>query len=146
MELKILSMEDEKAIMQVVQDAFAAPPWNDDWKDVSVFHQYITDLVANPNSLALGLYDDETLIGVCLGYIKHWFDGNEYCIEDLCVHSSQQGKGIGSMWIKMVQDYAKAQQFKGLSLRTRRDAPAYYFYQKNGLSESQTDVYFIAEF
>ena len=63
MELKLLSMADENEIMAIIEDAFAAPPWCDDWRDREVFHKYVTDIAGAPNSLTLGLYDGGELEG-----------------------------------------------------------------------------------
>lgn len=142
MELRTLHMEDAQSMMEVIREAFAAEPWNDRWEDEGVFWQYLTDLVGNANSLALGLYAGDVLAGLALGRLKHWFDGVEYCIDDLCVRSGRQGQGIGSAFLTLLQTYAKAQGYKSLSLRTNRNAPAYHFYQRNGFQERQDQVFF----
>ncbi len=39
---------------------------------------YIDDMIGQGYSLAYGLYDGDELIGMSLGYIKHWYTGTEY--------------------------------------------------------------------
>ena len=136
-------MKDEKEIMEIIQDAFAVSPWNDNWDDEDTFHLYILDVIGNANSLALGLYDENKLVGLALGRLKHWFDGIEYNIDDFCIRSSCQGKGAGSAFIRLLKEYSTERDFKEISLRTKRTASAYQFYQKNGFREIEEDVHFI---
>lgn len=142
MQIKTLTMENQAEIMEIIRDAFAVAPWNDKWDDEAVFRLYIQDIIGNANSLSLGLYDQDELIGVALGRLKHWYDGIEFCIDDFCIKTACQGKGAGSAFIKLIAQYARENHYKEISLRTKRTAAAYHFYKKNGFDESETNVYF----
>ncbi len=143
MEFKIIGMEHEEAIKAVIQDAFSVAPWNDVWDDAEVFHEYILDLVGNRNSLAFGAYDGDQLVGVALGRVKHWYDGNEYCIDDFGIATSSQGKGIGSALLNYIREYAVDHRYKSVTLWTERSAAAYDFYVKNGLTKATGRASFI---
>ncbi len=142
MQLKALSMQNEQEIMHAIQDAFAVAPWNDNWNDKTVFHLYLRDIIGNADSVALGLYDGDELIGVALGRLKHWFDGIELCLDDFGIKTAYQGKGAGSQFLQSIHAYAHARHYKSISLRTNRTAPAYQFYLKNGFVESEHQVFF----
>ena len=64
MEIRQLNMQNEKEIMEIIKDAFAVDPWYDNWDDEEIFHLYILDVIGNVNSLALGLYEGNELVGV----------------------------------------------------------------------------------
>ena len=130
-----LTMADEGEIFTVIRTAFAVPPWDDDWKDAASFHPYCLDILGNANSLGFGLWDGSRLAALALGRLKHWFNGVEYCIDDLCVHPAYQGQGVGSALLGRVCAYARAQGFREVALLTRRNAPAYGFYLKNGFED-----------
>lgn len=100
MMLKVLGMAHEQAVKGLIRDAFSAEPWCDRWEDEDVFHSYILDVMGNQNSLALGLFSEDVLIGISLGRLRHWYNGIEYCIDDLCIASEHQGQGFGSLWIQ----------------------------------------------
>lgn len=58
-------------------------------------------LIGNVNSLTLGFFDNDEMMALSMGYVKHWFRGTEYIIYELCVKTESQGKGIGSkIWKK----------------------------------------------
>lgn len=140
--LRNLTDRDLPAVKSLIRGAFAAEPWNDRWDDEDIFDQYIADLTQNANSVALGLFQADALVALALGRLKHWFNGTEFAIDDLCVSPACQGSGIGSELIRHLQAYARKNNIAKLSLKTSRDAPAYYFYRKNGFEEQTRDVFF----
>lgn len=142
MEFRKLDMSYEEEIKDVIKDAFSIEPWNDNWDDDDIFHEYLLDLAGNRNSLVFGLYDEGQLKGVCLGRLKHWFDGIEYCIDDFGIKTDCQGRGFGAKLFDHVYEYAKANDFKGVGLWTEKSAQAYYFYKKIGFVESEEWVCF----
>ena len=127
---------------KIIKDAFSVEPWNDNWTDENTFYMYIKDIMGNANSLSLGLYDDDILIGIALGRLKHWYDGIEFCIDDLCIKTSHQGKGAGTQFLKLIKQYSRGNHYKEISLRTDRTASAYHFYKTNGFNEALNQVYF----
>lgn len=143
MMLKVLGMAHEQAVKGLIRDAFSAEPWCDRWEDEDVFHSYILDVMGNQNSLALGLFSEDVLIGISLGRLRHWYNGIEYCIDDLCIASEHQGQGFGSLWIQLIRNYACQHGFRNISLQTKRNAPAYHFYQKTGFEEQEDRVCFL---
>lgn len=142
MTIKELSSLNIEEIKTVIKDTFSKEPWNDNWNDEEQFQLYILDLIDNNNSLSLGLYDSGVLIGVSLGRIKHWYTGTEYWIDDLAILPQAQGKGCGSKFIAMIENYIKEKSIVGIVLFTERDIPAYNFYVKNKFEEKTERVFF----
>lgn len=77
-----------------------------------------------------------------MGYVKHWFRGTEYIINELCVKTEAQGKGIGSDFLHQMEEYLLAQGIEATFLLTERTVPAYNFYKKNGYYEYPDTVAF----
>lgn len=140
MEIKELSINNIEEIKSLFYDIFTKDPWNDDWSDRTQLHEYITDLIGNRNSLSLGLYEGNDLIGLSLGSIMHWCTGTEYYIFEFCIKTEKQGKGAGTAFLKRVQDYAISKQITHIFLQTERTVPAYAFYKKNGFTELEDHV------
>ncbi len=141
--LKRLSIDNKEEIKAVFVDVFAKEPWCDDWSDKEQLDLYICDLVGQSYSLTYGLLDDAgELIGLSLGYIKHWYSGTEYIINELCIKSERQGVGAGTFFISEIEKAIKALGLKQIFLLTDSNVPAYEFYRKNGFTESETNVAF----
>lgn len=131
MNIKKLSIQDIEEIKHIICETFSKEPWNDDWHDEEQLYNYILDLIGNRNSLSLGLFDDhDKLVGVSLGRIKHWYTGNEYCIDDLAILPGEQGHGYGSKFIDLIEKYAVNQNITGIVLFTEQNIPAYRLYVK----------------
>lgn len=142
MQIKELSVADAESIKTVIFETFSKEPWNDDWSDEKQLNLYIMDLIGNANSLSLGLYENNELIGVSVGRIKHWYSGNEYWIDDLAILPQAQGRGYGSEFIDFIEKHIKEKGINGIVLFTERDIPAFNLYVKKGFAEKRERVFF----
>ena len=140
MVLTELSLNDKQIIKEMFFKVFAAPPWNDDWSDDAQLDAYITDLIGNPNSLVLGYFEGEVLTAVSMGWIKHWYKGTEYYIDEFCVLTEKQGTGIGTRFMEALEKYLLSKGIVHIFLQTGADMPAYSFYLKNGFTELKGHV------
>ena len=137
---KRIGINEIEIIKELFAGVFTIEPWNDDWSDEKQLHNYITDLIGNRNSLSIGLYDGDELIGLSLGSIIHWCTGTEYYVFEFCIKTSRQGKGIGTEFLNLVSDYAKTKGATHVFLQTERTVPAYDFYIKNGFTDLKDHV------
>lgn len=144
-ELKKLCIEDIEKIKSFFVSVFTKEPWNDDWSDEEQLHAYILDLIGNRNSLTLGLFEEDTMVGLAMGSIKHWYEGTEYFINELCIKQEEQGKGFGTQFLTQIEKYVKAEGIVNIFLLTEKNVPAYTFYQKNGFHELHNNVAFYKE-
>lgn len=122
--------------------AFRGEPWNDDWSDKNQLNEYMKEISGSYNSLHYGLLIDGKLCAFAIGMIRHWWKGTEYNIEEFCVSPDFQGQGIGSRFMKMIEEDIKKRGVLGIFLQTDSDKPAYKFYSKNGFVELNSHVSF----
>lgn len=146
MKLVELSINDKEEIKSLYRTVFTKEPWNDDWSDEKQLDLYITDLIGNRNSLTLGLVDENQYVGMTLGHIKHWYSGTEYYIEELFVSTELQGRGVGSCFIQLIEQYLAKRDIHHIFLQTEENMPAYSFYKKRGFNELHGHVSFSREF
>ncbi|MBR6008047.1 MAG: GNAT family N-acetyltransferase [Clostridia bacterium] len=142
MELRKLSICDKTIITELFRDVFTNEPWNDDWSDSKQLDAYITDLIGQGYSLTLGYFDGERLAALSMGYVKHWYKGTEYVIDEFCVDRQRQGRGIGTAFMKAIEAYLAENGIFGIFLQTENNVPAYGFYLHNGFSELTGHVSF----
>lgn len=144
----ILKRLDENASSQIKElfvNVFSNEPWNDDWSDENQLQRYIHDLIGQNNSLSFGLFSEDRLIGLSLGHIRHWYSGTEYFIDELCISTHMQGKGIGTIFVSEIEKACKEIEVKHLFLLTDNNAPAFSFYKKLGFDELETKVAFVKQ-
>lgn len=145
-ELVELSINDLEMIKALFKSVFTAEPWNDDWSDEVQLDNYLRDIMEVRTPLILGLYDNGEFIGVSIGNIKHWCRGTEYFIEELCIRTDLQGRGYGSLFFALIENYLKEQGLNQIFLHTDHNMPAYDFYRKRGFTEVTELVSFFKEF
>lgn len=140
---KRLDESEAEIIKELFVSVFAKEPWNDDWSDKNQLRLYIHDLIGQNNSLTFGLYEDTELIGISMGHIKHWYSGTEYCIDELCINTSKQGKGIGTLFVNEIERVCKELGMTHIFLLTENNVPAFEFYKKIGFYELKNNVAFV---
>lgn len=142
MEVKRLSQNDASQIASVLRDAFAGSPWHEDWSNVERLARYVDEGLDGANALAFGLFQDELLVAVAMGRVRHWHNRVEFILEDVCVRQAQQGRGFGSLLLTQIKEACRILAIDEIGLRTRCDADAYHFYKKQGFVVQEKDVYF----
>lgn len=100
------------------------------------------DLAGNANSLTLGYFMDGEMVGLSMGHIRHWYSGTEYYIDEFCICRNRQGHGIGTKFLKDVEQYISNMGMTHIFLQTERNVPAYDFYKKNDFYELTEHVSF----
>lgn len=135
MEIRKLESNHMDEIKTLFKNVFMNEPWNDDWSNEEQLNNYMLDLIGNRNSLSIGIYDKEELVGVSLGSIMHWCTGTEYYIYEFFITRDRQGKGVGTKFINDIIEYVKQKDVNHIFLQTERDLPAYTFYKKAGFKE-----------
>lgn len=140
-----LGLDDMESVKALFKSVFTAEPWNDDWSDDEQLTLYLGELCGQTNSLCFGLFEENELIGLSIGEVKHWYSGTEYKIEELCIRRDKQGKGAGSFFLGEIEKELKARNVKDIVLQTGNDVPAYEFYKKMGFTELENNVFFAKE-
>lgn len=145
MELRELSIHNIEEIKSFFVNVFSKEPWNDDWSNDNQLHSYIKDLIGNNNSLSLGLFENNTMVGLSMGHIRHWYSGTSYFIDEFCIKTELQGKGSGSKFLQEIEQFIKTKGIVQVFLQTERTMPAYQFYKKNGYTELRDHITFVKE-
>ncbi|MBP5604022.1 MAG: GNAT family N-acetyltransferase [Ruminiclostridium sp.] len=121
---------------------FGSKPWNEDWSDENKLSAYIVDIAGAENSLNFGLFANGRIIAAALGSVRHWWQGSDYILEELFVYPELQGSGVGTRFMKMIEDDLRKRSIAGIYLQTDNDKPAYSFYIKNSYNEMKNRVSF----
>ena len=135
-----LGASDFETIKALFKSVFTQPPWNDDWSDDGQLDEYLLDLMGARTPLVLGLVEKGELIGVSIGSIRHWYEGTEYIVDEFFIRGDMQGKGHGSTFLSLIEEYLRGLGLHTIYLTTERDVPAYGFYKSRGFQDLPNDV------
>ncbi len=144
-QLKALNESNFELMKNFFRDIFTKEPWNDDWSNENQLTAYIKDISCCFNSINYGFFKDEQLIALSMGNKRHWWGGTEYFIDEFCVKTDFQGKGIGKKFLKAIEEDIKEHGMTQIYLQTERNVPAYHFYKKSGFNELTDHISFFKE-
>ncbi len=142
MDIRELNLDHIDAIKRLMIDIFSKEPWNDTWTDEQL-HLYVYEMIENKNSLSFGLFEDDNMIGMALGHVKHWYEGTEYWIDEFGILPAKQGDGVGTEFLVEIEQSLADKGIIYIALLTERTVPAYNFYKRNGFDEKEETSFFV---
>ncbi|MBU3109473.1 GNAT family N-acetyltransferase [Clostridium gasigenes] len=113
-------------------ETFTKEPWNDVYKSREQVVNFFNNHFNNNYFVGYVAILDDKVVALSIGMKKAWIDGFEYYIDEFCISYEMQGKGIGSWFIKAIEEDIKKQEMNGMILNTEKDYPSQKFYEKNG--------------
>ena len=137
MELRVreLKREDIEECVDLFINTFTKEPWFDVYESREPLVRYFENHMANNYFLGfIGLLQKE-IVAVSIGMKKPWIEGMEYYIDEFCVSYDYQGKGIGSLFLKEIEEQLSNYKVEGILLNTEEGYPSYDFYKKNGFKK-----------
>ncbi|SDC93142.1 Ribosomal protein S18 acetylase RimI [Terribacillus halophilus] len=141
MQIRICKEEDLQSCSDTFAKVFNEAPWNEAWTAKSAL-SYLLDFYQTPGFTGIVAVEAEEVIGFIFGTKRKWWSGEEFFINEMCVRSDQQNKGIG----KALMDYLlKTADTKTITLLTDRGLPAETFYKRNGFQEIERIMFLSRE-
>ena len=77
-----------------------------------------------------------------MGRVKHWYEGTEYCVDELCVRTGCQGQGLGTVLVEEIEKACIGLGLAYIFLMTESDVPAFGFYKKLGFYQLEKSAAF----
>lgn len=125
--------EDMAQCFNLFVDVFNGEPWNDKWTKERA-EQYLMDYVNAPGFKGVVAKHESRMHGFLFGISKRWWSGDEFFVNEMCVKTDAQRRGIGTALLQYLESDLKESGIESVTLLTNRDIPAEHFYMKNGFS------------
>ncbi|MDN6501006.1 MAG: GNAT family N-acetyltransferase, partial [Tetragenococcus koreensis] len=87
------------------------------------------------------LKENNTVIALSIGTKKPWIKGMEYYIDQFCVKTNFQGRGVGSEFLFLIETDIKKKGMNAIILNTVKGFPSESFYLKNGFQLLEETVF-----
>jgi len=121
-------------------DGNNAPPWNDTWT-IETASNYINEFTQYSRFLGFVITVDSSIVGVAFLREKTWIDSSELYVDEFYISPYHQGKGIGKALFAQIEVYTKEKGLASITLLTDKRKPAFQFYQKSGMEQSESTVF-----
>lgn len=113
-------------------ETFSQEPWNDVYESRNQVVTFFENHIRNNYFVGYAGVIDNKVIALSMGMKKPWINGMEYYIDEFCIKTALQGKGIGSKFIELIEADIKTQGMNAMILNTEKEYPSRTFYEKNG--------------
>lgn len=123
--------EYEDSLIRSYIETFSEEPWNDVWDYDWVLNR-IRWVAEVPNFTGIVAIEDERVVGALLGYAKPFREKLDFEILELFVVPSYQGKGLGKLLVRELEDSLPTDQYGVVHLLTAKDTDSEEFYKKLG--------------
>ena len=123
-------------------DVFSKEPWYDS-RDAVI--DFFRNHYKNNYFLSYVAIMNEKIVGASIGFIKPWIAGMEYYIDEFFVEYNGQRSGIGTEFMRIIEEDLKKRNINGIIISTERDFPSHKFYLKNEFSVIEDSITLIKE-
>lgn len=135
--IRLYRPRDLPACTGVFVQVFSEPPWQDRWPSLGKAQAYVHGLAEMPRFRGYLAWEvnqrtgAERIVAFALGYIHHWWDGDEYELKEFGVLPEMQRQGVGSRLLEHMQADLQ-DRCAAMVLLTLRHSQAQRFYQRHG--------------
>lgn len=116
-------------------ETFSKEPWNDVYEQREQVVNFFNNHFKNNYFVGYAALLDGKIVAMSIGMKKPWMSGFEYYIDEFCVSYEMQGRGVGSWFIKAIEEDIKVLGMNAMILNTERGYPSEKFFEKNGFEK-----------
>lgn len=118
-------------------EVFTKASWNDTYDSRTQVIDFFQNHMDNDYFVGYGLESQNRMIAASIGMKKPWINGMEYYIDQFYVKTDWQGKGTGSLFLKLIESEIRTEKMNAIILNTEKGFPAENFYLKNGFRSNE---------
>lgn len=109
-----MTAERLEEYVDVFINVFTKEPWNDVYESRGQVEAFFRNYMADNYFLGWALMRGGRCAGLCFGAKKPWLAGMEYWIDQFCVTEEFQRRGVGTLFLALVEK-------RGGAARAQRD-------------------------
>ena len=139
MEYKEIKIENADSLAELFMESFNSPPWNDRW-NIETAEIRLAQMLDGRASYGMAAYNNGVLCGMAIGCFEQYYDGIVFNLREFCVKNSLRGKGVGSVIYSELENRLRQKNVKEITLNTLNGRATEGFYEKLGMSKTETIV------
>jgi GNAT superfamily N-acetyltransferase len=146
LEFRELSVDDIDIVTELFVKIFSQPPWLDEWDSLDHAKRYLRDYFDFPGFMGFSVLRNGQIVGLALGNLRHWWQGEEYFLYEFGIDPDIQGTGVGGSLLEYIEKVLRANHVCAMTLLTERATLAEKFYLKHDFKVSKNTVFMVKMF
>lgn len=134
--IRSATVSDLDALTSVFVSCFNEPPWNDGWT-LEAARERLGAIVESRFFCGAVAFVDEEPVGLVLGQKERWVDAFHFNLQEMCVRSSYQRRGVGRALLDYLKQELQRDGVSKMYLITGPDGPADALYSAAGFYRSR---------
>ncbi|TVR34569.1 MAG: GNAT family N-acetyltransferase [Nitriliruptor sp.] len=127
---------DVAGCVAVYVDAFATPPWNEQWPEATA-RDRLLEIADTPGSVLLVARNHDRVLGLLAGYVETFHPADRFQLAELAVDPDHRRRGIAGGLVAELVDRLTGGGIAEIFLITGTAEPARQFWQTQSFVESQ---------
>jgi aminoglycoside 6'-N-acetyltransferase I len=119
---------------EILVDAYNSEPWNDNWTIEKALEK-LTCFYNSPKFLGWMAFEDDQLLGCCVGNIEPYYTGDYFYLKEMFVSVQSQNKGVGVQLFEAIKTKLEAVGIGQVILFTSNEGFPFDFWKKVGFQE-----------
>jgi aminoglycoside 6'-N-acetyltransferase I len=131
--IEIKSVDELTSCAALLAEVYNSPPWNDNWT-VAKAKEKLECFFNSPKFYGWMCYDNDQLVGCCVGNIEPYFSGDYYYLKEMFVSVQAQRKGIGTGLMNALKEELEKVSISTIILFTSEEFFPFDFYKKTNFN------------
>ncbi|UOQ91849.1 GNAT family N-acetyltransferase [Halobacillus shinanisalinarum] len=140
-DVRLLTENDLTAASKVFTEVFSSEPWDEPWCYETAYKRF-KDIRDTPGYIGIGYFNASgQMIGFLVGNEEQWAKNRNFYINEICVLSDTQQKGIGTGLLEYLRKVLSGKGVSSAYLTTERGlGMPESFFTKNGFYTNESRI------
>jgi len=140
--IRLLQDSDLDEVANLFTKVFNSEPWSEPW-NFETSYKRLLDISKTPGYIGIGYFNQNNqLIGFLVGNEEQWADSKRFYINEICVLTNIQQKGIGTSLLNYLKRILIERKIDGAYLSTEKgERKPESFFEKNGYITNKSRIY-----
>ena len=139
MEYRTIDNDNIGILAEIFTDSFNDRPWNVEWTNDTAKIR-LEQMLSGSAAYGFAAYENGEPCGLAIGCFEQYYDGIVFNLREFCVKNTLRGKGVGAVIYSELERKLKEKGVKEITLNTLRGRATEGFYEKLGMTRSESIV------
>ena len=140
LEMRDIVASDLEVVASLFVECFSVAPWKEQWT-LAAAKNRLSLFASTPTFRGVIAMEAGHVVGMAMGQIEGWVDGNLFLLQEMCISPNRQRSGVGTKLLDhLLGRVADTDQVRAGYLLTNTPSAAESFYLRRGFRRSDAKI------